>query len=137
MLQRLMGRTKQVSSTYKVCLVHGAHSALLVSGVDGVSVTVPSSLSCCTLLHSARVTHLPSESCLMFFSGHLQKHLLVNSSMHIPAFLLSERKKLDMVQNYGEEANEIKFSMWTKSALLNGLSLILREAAAPSQQAQP
>lgn len=42
-----------------------------------------------------------------------------------------------MVQNSGEEASEIKFSLWTKSALVNGLSLILREAAAPSQQDQP
>lgn len=42
-----------------------------------------------------------------------------------------------MVQNHGEEANEIKFSMWTESGLLNGLSLILGEAAAPSQRDQP
>ena len=47
--------------------------------------------------------------------------------------MLSERKELDGVQNYEEEASEITFSMWTESALLNGLSLILREAAAPSQ----
>ena len=51
--------------------------------------------------------------------------------------MLSERKKLDMVQNHGEEANEIKFSMWMESGLLNGLSLILREAAAPSQGDRP
>lgn len=42
-----------------------------------------------------------------------------------------------MVQNHGEEANEIKFSMWTESDLLNGLFLILREAAAPSQCDKP
>ena len=51
--------------------------------------------------------------------------------------MLSERKELDGVQNYEEEASEITFSMWTESALLNGLSLILRETAAPSQQDQP
>lgn len=92
MLQRLMGRTKQVSSTYKVCLVHGAHSAMLVSGADRVAVTVPSSLSCCTLLLSARVAHLPSESCLMFFPGHLQRHLLVNS-VYAHSCLSAIRKK--------------------------------------------
>lgn len=42
-----------------------------------------------------------------------------------------------MVQSYGEEADEIKFSMRPESALLSGLSLILREAAALSQRDQP
>lgn len=51
--------------------------------------------------------------------------------------MLSERKELDGIQNYEEEANEITCSMWTESALLNGLSVILREAAGPSQQDQP
>jgi hypothetical protein len=36
--------------------------------------------------------------------------------MHISSFH-DIRKELEMVQDHGEEGNEIKFSMWTKSAL--------------------
>lgn len=86
---------------------------------------------------SYNVTHSPSKSYLTCSPGHLQRRL---SQVHVCTFLpfvLSERRELDGIQNCEEEANEITFSMWPESALLNGLSAILREAAGPSQQDQP
>lgn len=114
------------------CLTRGVCSAELFS--DALSDCDSSreqqkpglDLRCHTLAFQSYLTF----SLVILRDAHSQ-----SPCMHTPSFCAIRRKEFGRFK--WEEAKEITFSMWTESALVNSLSVILGEAAAPSQRDQP